>query len=57
MLQNDGGFINMVLNAFGLEGTNWLYNTHLVIPIVVLVTPVSYTHLRANATGFTASED
>lgn len=38
MLQNDGGFINMVLNAFGLEGTNWLYNTHLVIPIVVLVT-------------------
>lgn len=38
MLQNDGGFINMVLNTFGLEGTNWLYNTHLVIPIVVLVT-------------------
>ena len=38
MLQNDGGFINMVLDLFGLEGTNWLYNTHLVIPIVVLVT-------------------
>lgn len=38
MLQSDGGFINMVLNMFGLEGTNWLYNTKLVIPIVVLVT-------------------
>lgn len=38
MLQNDGGFINMVLNLFGLEGTNWLYNSNLVIPIVVLVT-------------------
>ena len=38
MLQSDGGFINMLLNAFGLEGTNWLYTTNLVIPIVVLVT-------------------
>lgn len=38
MLQSDGGFINMVLNMFGLEGTNWLYNTKLVIPIVALVT-------------------
>ena len=33
MLQNDGGLINMVLNLFGLEGTNWLYTTNLVIPI------------------------
>lgn len=38
MLQNDGGFINMVLNLFGLHGTNWLYTSNLVIPIVVLVT-------------------
>ena len=38
MLQNDGGFINMVLNVFGLHGTNWLYNSNAVIPIVVLVT-------------------
>ena len=38
MLQNDGGFINMVLNMFGLEGTNWLYTGSLAIPIVVLVT-------------------
>lgn len=38
MLQNDGGFINMVLNIFGLQGTNWLYTPHLVIPIVVIVT-------------------
>lgn len=38
MLQSDGGFINMVLNMFGLQGTNWLYSTRLVIPIVVLVT-------------------
>lgn len=38
MLQNDGGFINMVLNLFGLQGTNWLYTSNLVIPIVVLVT-------------------
>lgn len=38
MLQNDGGFINMLLNTFGLQGTNWLYTSNLVIPIVVLVT-------------------
>lgn len=38
MLQNDGGFINMILNMFGLEGTNWLYTGSLAIPIVVLVT-------------------
>jgi len=38
MLQNDGGFINMVLNMFGLEGTNWLYTGSLAIPIVMLVT-------------------
>lgn len=38
MLQNDGGLINMVLNLLGAKGTNWLYNSSLVIPIVVLVT-------------------
>lgn len=38
MLQNDGGFINMFLGLFNIQGTNWLYSTHLVIPIVVLVT-------------------
>ena len=38
MLQNDGGFINMTLDLFGLEGTNWLYTSNLIIPIVVLVT-------------------
>lgn len=38
MLQNDGGFINMVLDLLGLQGTNWLYNPDAVIPIVVIVT-------------------
>ena len=38
MLQNDGGLINMILNLFGIQGTNWLYTPELAIPIVVLVT-------------------
>lgn len=38
MLQSDGGLINMILNLFGVQGTNWLYTSELAIPIVVLVT-------------------
>lgn len=38
MLQTDNGLINIFLKMIGLEGPQWLYNTKLAIPVVVVVT-------------------
>lgn len=38
MLQTDNGLINIFLKLLGLEGPQWLYNTSLAIPVVVVVT-------------------
>lgn len=38
MLQTDNGLINIFLKMIGIEGPQWLYNTRLAIPVVVVVT-------------------
>jgi len=40
IFQTDNGIVNVILRAFGIAGPQWLYNVHLAIPIVVLVTLV-----------------
>jgi len=38
LLQTDNGLINIVLRMIGIDGPQWLYNTGLAIPVVVMVT-------------------
>jgi len=38
IFQTDNGIINVLLRMIGIEGPQWLYNVHLAIPVVVVVT-------------------
>jgi multiple sugar transport system permease protein len=38
IFQTDNGIINVLLQFFGIQGPQWLYNTRLAIPVVVVVT-------------------
>ncbi|UKS24846.1 sugar ABC transporter permease [Paenibacillus sp. HWE-109] len=33
----DAGLVNQILGFFGVTGPAWMYNTHLVMPVVILV--------------------
>lgn len=38
ILQTDNGILNIILKLFGIEGPHWLFDTHLAIPVVAVVT-------------------
>jgi multiple sugar transport system permease protein len=40
IFQTDNGILNVILQSFGVKGPQWLYNIHLAIPIVVIVTQI-----------------